>query len=701
MEMETVETETKETETKETKTAVTKTAETKTAETKTAETKTAETKTIEMETTEKKVAYVSTCGAGHLNTLRSLWEKDPSSHLFLLRCKDEANPFDLADEQGVDRLTVITLNETRQSEVASEFNEQRYRKLRGPLRIWIYDFRPTLIVYDFFCLEAREVARFLGIPAICSIPATLKTDETNTCSDAILPDEHFYWIWRQPYQVALKPVAFLGSRHHHCAWTSAQMSGFKQWKNVALVTFGTVVPKYDGCQERLRQIMTQVEELVDKYQETLFVFAGVQGPTNRRNCQNGRELDIVTLLSGVHVPLIAKKSDQRKQFVTHVLFHGGGNTFSEALQARVPYLLACPFFGDQFETARQCGNVYSGDLLADWSNLSPYPYFNGPSNTLSLPFQDNFVDYWRKGDLLFGHRRHRDTFQVKFPMIDFHLNHYAKFYTFANPTNGDLPAIADVYNDELDHMFPDLCSQIEDGQTEYQSRLKDVYEERMRNPHLDLPEEHRLVHYCIQMLWLMKDKWQGRIHFVLGPREEIGLATNMELDEIRTYWTCFNDCVIFYNLQGKRIPTPLDRPVKNYKTTATVSILNPLEHRIPLPLMKIRGRMPLVWGRRKSSESETEKICWRQLPVYDLQAWRTGYMNKEDLSLVLKHVDPSFEVSVNWCRQNVWFFYYSTNTELQVWPWVYLHCFQKNMAGIETDRDAQYEAYEAIKDTHF
>lgn len=611
----------------------------------------------------KRVAIVSTCGAGHINTLCSLWNRDQDTHLFLVRFKNNPNPFEGQDR---DRLTILTCNEDAPSEVAREFNEIRASKLQDALHVWLYDYNPTLIVYDFFCLEAQRVARLLKCPAICSIPATLKQDDVNTCSDALLPKEHFYWVWRHPYPVSIKPVAFLGPRKvvSNRLDKEVMLRRFEPWKRIAVVSFGTVVPKYDGCQERLHKLMVQLDQLIQQNKDVYFVFCGIE-PLNAQhpNCMVRRDVNLPTLFTS--------------ERVTHLLFHGGGNTFAEALEAQVPYLLACPFFGDQFETARQCGNEYSGDLIADWERCKPYPYSQVPIS-LSKPFEDTLLDYWSQGDLLFGHSRHRETIQSSFPTINFHLNHFANFDTFANPSAGDLPAIADVYNDETSD--PDL-------NTEYGRRLSDVRDARISMPHLHLPLDHRLVHYCIQILMLTIQKWKGRIHFVLGPLDELGPATKIELEAIRSL---DNDSIIFYNLKGRRIPFP-HHTIKSPHRTAIVS---PLQHDdISLPLIQIPGRMPLVWGRNKSEESIEEKVRVRQLPVLDVRGWRTGYMEYADRQRVLQHLNPNFLVSVNWCKQNVWFFYYPHSVELQVWPWIYLHCFYLNSAGIETDRKVQHTAF--------
>jgi hypothetical protein len=628
-----------------------------------------------------RVAFVSTCGAGHLNSIRSVWERDPESHLFLLRFRDEAVPF-----TDTPRVTVLTVNRVRPDENAAYFNSARNTAtMYDALHVWLADFAPTLIVYDFFCWEAYHVSRVMGIPAICSIPATLKPYETTTCSDANLMKEHFYWVWRDPYPVAISPVAFLGpARSAHAR--SAVPIGAKGYGSMIVVTFGTVVPTYAGCQERLNDILSQIKIYARKHPKQLFVFAGIQGSTDT-NCISlpAKECDLPALLA-----------DDR---VDCLIFHGGGNTYAEALDAHVPFMLVCPFFGDQFETARQCGNMWSGNLEKDMDSLKPTP---APTGRRTVPFADRFPDYWKLGDLLFGHRRHRAALQRAFPQVDLHLEHYAPFETFANPKAGDLPAIADVYNDQLgphgpgirtgdDSPFGERLVQVAAKRQESQDRLK------------HLPDEHKLVHYCL-LIMDITIQCGGRIHFVLGPLNDLGEATHIELTHIVTNWSRYRNSVLFFDLQGRRIPAPLT--VGGPKSLLDKETIPKHQLRyydqVSLPLSRIPSRIPLIWGRAKSSISIDEKRTMRNLPILDKLGWRTTYLNKDDLAVVQAHLNPDWNLSVNWCNQRVWYYYYSQPTvfeptELQVWPYVYLHCFYLDQAGQPTIRALQHLTQDFIE----
>jgi hypothetical protein len=116
------------------------------------------------------------------------------------------------------------------------------------------------------------------------------------------------------------------------------------------------------------------------------------------------------------------------------------------------------------------------------------------------------------------------------------------------------------------------------------------------------------------------------------------------------------------------------------------------------PILLIPGRMPLVWGRTKSDESRAEKTTQRRIPLLDQVGWRTGYLDRADLQRVQSALDPMWRVSVNWCKQHVWYYYYDHSTELQVWPWTYLHCFYLNHGtGVHTNLQRQFAMQEAIE----
>lgn len=346
-----------------------------------------------------------------------------------------------------------------------------------------------------------------------------------------------------------------------------------------------------------------------------------------------------------------------------VIFHGGGNTFSEALSFDIP-MIVCPFFGDQFETARQAGYLYSGNFVVD-IKCALFNTISVRSNNslVTCPFDDTIRDYFVKGDLLFGHWRHRNAMQANFVDLKFHLGFFAPFYTFANPELGDLPAIADVYNDDQRNFpleLPHSC--------DYYKRLQRVKQvcdrqkqsiDLVNGRALDM-EEYYLVHYCLEILELTVNEWKNKIHFVIDDESELGSATIIELNYIKKHWTRLSDSIIFYNSSGKRIPAPpsvIARPKKDRNVPLDDQALsfsrdhldqfcilmpepksiNPLCG-LPERLVNIPGRMPLVMGRRKSRESVKEKMELRGLPVYDKIAYRMGYLNQSDLNVLINHI---------------------------------------------------------------
>jgi hypothetical protein len=597
-----------------------------------------------------RVAFVSTPGQGHINTLLSLWKTDESAHLFVLRFNN--SPFLNVTS---DRITEISTTIDVDTNVARDFNERRASLLTDELHVRIYDFMPTLIVYDFFCLEARTVAYRLGIPAICSIPATLKPDETETCSDGVLPKELMYWIWRRPYPVSIEPVQFLGPR-----LGTGCLPVIPSSKPVILVTFGTVIEHDEDYHDKLSSIMLDLQKSILVY-DMFYQFVIL-------NAHRFRHIPGVTYLDNPDLPSLLQAVKPAL-----LIFHGGGNTYSEALEAGVP-VLCCPFFGDQFETARQCGNVYSGDMERDIArSIDTRPI--APQGEISRPFFDMFPCYFKPGDLVFGQKLARRELQKNFPHLDLHLEHFANFDTFAG--QDDLPAIADVYNDETRPNAPG----------EYGRRLAEARAERAMDPSLDLlPPEHRLVHYCIQILRLTVHRWGGKIHFVISD----GIATRIELNHILLNWSELCEKVIFYNVSGKRVPAPFDWPKKNRGRCASGQAL--YNHPVDIP-----GRVPFCSGRIKSDESIYEKSIIRKLPVHDIEAYRIPYLNQDDLEKLADVLFRESRVIVSTYGGRI-VYYYQGNREIQLWPYAYLHYFYLNMNGEETDRNHQRKLQDVIEE---
>ncbi len=593
----------------------------------------------------KRVAFVTVSYKGHASVLLPQWQIDTGSHLFLL-CFQNDPKF----EEERERVTIITLLCDRVSENAKEFNDARSVRLEGVLRCFLHSFNPTVVVYDFFCLEAREAAYHLGVPSICSIPAMLKPDETTTCSDGILAKEHFYWLWKHRYPVAISPVAFLGPRVSHI------QRPFKFDTNCICVCFGTVVPRYPGCQEKLRAFLDDLFKYATLHTECAIHLLNLD-VTRRQvppNVYAHGYLDFIEFIQ-THAPAT-------------LVFHGGGNLYTETVELGVPRVLVVPFFGDQFEVGRVVGNVYSGDIAHNLTILRPAIQV-APGSGVDAPFADTFVDYFRSGDLVFGHRRNRDELQRNFPSIDLHLNHYAPFETFARP--GALPVIADVYNDSFDTSH-DTGMVV--GLEEFFRRLNRVRATRVIRT--DLLHEHALVHYCIDILRLAVTEWGSKIHFVLGPHEP-GIATQIELDFIRENWDQFKHHIIFYGADGRRCPAPF-------------FMQHQKQH---LPPFIMEG------SREKSAASILHKTLQRNLPTLDRFAERHGYTVRHEMD----DAEDMFDVHVQTCDLRVHYYYNLEHSiEVQYWPLSYLTNFARDVeTGTQSDRAQQRQAQDELEDAMF
>lgn len=124
------------------------------------------------------------------------------------------------------------------------------------------------------------------------------------------------------------------------------VSNLMAYAKASVYTFefrlGTVVPRYEGCRERLDFAMKDVRNAAEAMQsDTLFVFGNLDSYKDKFD-----GLDNVTFISFPNQAqlLLKEKPDC-------FIFHGGGNSYSEAIAAQVPCVV-CPFFGDQHVTQK-------------------------------------------------------------------------------------------------------------------------------------------------------------------------------------------------------------------------------------------------------------------------------------------------------------------------------------------------------------
>lgn len=476
----------------------------------------------------QRVALVSTSGPGHFNTIHSLYQKlcgMYKTQLYVVR---------YADDKHVDIPDVCDLKicEYRPSNVAKVFNRKRADTLFNPLLMVFKEFNPDIIIYDFFCLEALKVALELGIPSICSIPATLNADATETCSDALLPRDHIYYIWDHPRQLSISPVKFMGPRFLNDSTDTIRIKSPSIY-----ITFGTVIPKYSEYTPKLIKLLRDIiDACLEMYPTHTVVVFGLEEFCHINEMvvwmHNDRDL---------YAHMLKYTPDL-------LIFHGGGNTFTECRACNVRPLVF-PFFGDQYETSRLANptidintiSVAEAIVKAMQQEITPiYPPF-----IPHTPFSEDFSDFFKPGDLVFGQKLHRRTLQSNFPQIDLHLEKYCSF----TELSGEYPAIADVYNDE---------PSIPDADTPYGTRyhLFDSMKSKLCLSHISI-EEHKLVHYCILLLQLTICNWRGIVHFVIPEDlDELGPATRKELRHVLGDWARYKHGIIFYNQNGKRVKKP-------------------------------------------------------------------------------------------------------------------------------------------------
>jgi hypothetical protein len=633
----------------------------------------------------ERIAIVSVPFSGHLNVLLSLRDRFPNKKMYFFILSFEEFHLHFVATDNID--TTYLIANVPMGEHAKTFNELRSQNLKDLLHCQLHDYRPSLIVYDYFCIEAHSVSRLLGVPAICSIPAVLKPEETETCSDAILLPEHLYWIWRHPFPTALKNTLFLGPRLSSPNDMDDDLTKVLQGKRWIYVSFGTVVPRYAGCSEKLAHVMNAIKDYAKQEMETThFVFGNIADPKwDLKNCTFLDYCDQVSILNSRP---------------TCFIFHGGGNSFSEAIAAQVPCVV-CPFFGDQFETAKQVGAEFipGHHVMSNISYLISKAYVpplprdkdNGKIVQLIEPFKETFADYFRPGDMVFGQRKHRNNLQKMFPHIDLHLDHYCSFFDFAHPESGDLPAIADVYNDETAtlsslSLFETLLT-AERRETAYGKRLRDVIEMKQIHPmsHIQDPE-HRLVHWCVQILHLALEKWNAKIHFLLDDETEMGPATKIEFEHLMSMSSSLfsslslnvDDNILFYRF-GKRcvdprkVTPPKKRSGKDDERGTPIPITDEIAQKLVAPLLK-NVNPPLFLGRKKSAFSISSKRNDRKLPVLDEIGFTIPYLCKKDLQTILENVS-GYTTKLIWCNGKIVYFYFRDSVELQIWPYTHLAFF--------------------------
>jgi hypothetical protein len=308
----------------------------------------------------KRVLVFSAPFGGHLNVLKTFISQYRGRFNFKLLVTGWRNiPAAVADAGcATDVLGVSDLMETD----PIVWTRGRVRELLPDCLKIAQEFKPDLIIYDFFSLEGREVGMQLGIPYWCSIPAMVGpfTDEgrrylkdrgiedleAEMISDGLHYPGQLNLVWSY---AALTPknfhegrkgdYAFIGNPNERLIREGRARTGNPR----IYISLGTVVMdnlwnRRADVRERLRGF---VRELAASW--------------------GGKPYEVVFVTQGKEVLAsypgnwcVIDRADQMRELAEADVFvsHGGNNGFVESVLNKVP-LVVIPFFGDQPLVARQ------------------------------------------------------------------------------------------------------------------------------------------------------------------------------------------------------------------------------------------------------------------------------------------------------------------------------------------------------------
>ncbi len=340
----------------------------------------------------KKILLFSPPFSGHLNALKIVMQKygaDIDFHLVITGWTNIA-----PDLRGVKaRVTTLAHSDLHETDPAIWTLPRAAALLGDCLRIAKAE-NPDIIIYDFFAVEGNFVGKILGIPYWCSIPALmgrwnnqqylkeklasaanvaaahklqeqfpglLDVSDIEMISDGLHIPGQKNFIWSYP---TLTPKDFMENRKPgsyifvgHLGASVIYKAAFLGRENPLIyISFGTVVMdnlwnQQIAIREKLKMFVGRLAELLkDEQCHVLFVSRGK--PILDLYPENW---EVVT------------DADQIKVLQDAVVFvtHAGGNSFHEAVAAKVP-MVAIPFFGDQPLIASQIQKLGLGvNLVPD------------------------------------------------------------------------------------------------------------------------------------------------------------------------------------------------------------------------------------------------------------------------------------------------------------------------------------------------
>jgi MGT family glycosyltransferase len=333
----------------------------------------------------KRILVFTAPFSGHLNILKEIIRQNGTEHEFQLVITGWTNI--TADTSDVScAVTTLAKSELHETDPALWTLPRAAELLPDCLEL-VRREKPDLIIYDFFSAEAFFVARELGIPHWCSIPAfhgafdgreyldakltdagnrlalrrlaahldsTVDPNRIEMASDGLLfPGElNLVWSYRDVTPAnfmdgrQVRPYVFVG----HPRGQTVRAKPSAEREPVVYVSLGTVVldnlwNNQAETRERLKEFTAELARLWSaRPWRTVFV-------------TQGKELCASYPSSWTVVDRAdqVRELSRAKAFVTH----GGSNSFHEAIEQHVP-MAVIPFFGDQPLVARRAQELGIG-----------------------------------------------------------------------------------------------------------------------------------------------------------------------------------------------------------------------------------------------------------------------------------------------------------------------------------------------------
>jgi hypothetical protein len=373
-----------------------------------------------------------------------------------------------------------------------KWTERRQTELLPRVMEFIRDHGPfTTIVYDTFCTEGFFASKIMGIPSICSISSQSfheKSVQTSILGVDVYKVSDGPWIladvniqWSQPVS-EWHAQKLTESGMNPVAYPKQNILSRIAIRDTVYISMGTIIMGH------LWKHNESVREFVKMLIVTVCNLCTIHYPGVRI---------VVTTMGNKEVETYGKEHIENKniQYVNYAdqprelkralvfVFHGGNNSFQEAVQARVSYMVAVPFFGDQHETSEiidksnmgvhvklKCKDkiLTSSRKERDLQHMvfclrkhmkrvryrhreyNPYSYVNENSAPDVSYFINMGKIQFQNGDLLFGCNEDRQHY-VDLTKSDneIKLNRFCHYSELCDSENRSLPRVLDIYHDSI------------------------------------------------------------------------------------------------------------------------------------------------------------------------------------------------------------------------------------------------------------